>query len=88
LGSPSDPLLRTVNPATNLPYEWQFGVAGVERALELSPGSPAIVVGVRLGRGEIPDLAGKIDGQWSFVNGWHRWRASATAAAMAPPSRR
>lgn len=70
LGSPSDPLLRTVNPATNLPFEWQFGAAGVERALELSPGSPAIVVGtVDSGVAEIPDLAGKIDAQWSFVNG-------------------
>ena len=70
LGSPSDPLLRTVNPATNLPYEWQFDARGVERALELSPGSPAIVVGtIDSGVAEIPDLAGKIDGQWSFVNG-------------------
>jgi subtilisin family serine protease len=70
LGSPNDPLLTTVNPATSLPYEWQFGASGVDRALELSPGSPAIVVGtIDSGIAEIPDLAGKIDGQWSFVNG-------------------
>lgn len=70
LGMPNDPLLRTTNPASNLPYEWQFGVSGVDRALELSPGSPAIVVGIiDSGVADVPDLAGKVDGRWSFVNG-------------------
>ena len=79
-----------MNPATNLPFEWQFGVSGVERALELSPGSPAIVVGtIDSGVAEIPDLAGKIDGRWSFVNGLEPVAgASATAPAMARPWRR
>ena len=70
LGLPNDPLLRTVNPALGLPWEWQFGASGVERALELSPGSRAIVVGtIDSGVADVPDLAGKVDGQWSFVNG-------------------
>lgn len=70
LGLPNDPLLRTTDPALGIPYEWQFGVAGMDRALELSPGSPAIVVGtIDSGLARVPDLDGKIDGRWSFVNG-------------------
>jgi len=70
LDMPNDPLLRTMNSALSLPVEWQFGVSGVDRALELSPGSPAIVVGtIDSGVADVPDLAGKIDGRWSFVNG-------------------
>src|SRR5439155_5366532 len=45
LSVPNDPLVRTVNPATNLPYEWQFGASNVGRALDLSSGSRTIVVG-------------------------------------------
>ena len=40
LGSQNDPLPRTVNPALGLPYEWQFDVSGVERALETARGGP------------------------------------------------
>ena len=62
-------MLWTMNPTTNLPYEWQFSVSGVDRALEFSSGSPAIVVGtIDSGVAQVPDLAGKIDGSWSFVN--------------------
>lgn len=69
LGSSNDPLLRTMSPTLGLPYQWQFGVSGLDRALELSPGSPAIVVGmIDSGVADIPDLVGKIDGRWSFVN--------------------
>ena len=70
LGPPNDPLLWTADPVLGIPYEWQFGAAGMDRALELSPGSPAIVVGtIDSGVARVPDLAGKIDGRWSFVNG-------------------
>lgn len=64
---PNDPLIRTVNPATNLPFEWQFAAASVDRALELSPGSPSIVVGVvDTGVADVPDLAGKVDARWTL----------------------
>jgi len=67
LGLPNDPLLQTVDRWTALPFEWQFGVSGVERALELSPGSPSIVVGViDTGVADVPDLAGKVDARWSL----------------------
>src|SRR5438128_2141963 len=65
LSVPNDPLVRTINPGTNLPYEWQFGVSNVAGALDLSPGSPSIVVGtIDSGVADVPDLAGKIDGRW------------------------
>jgi subtilisin family serine protease len=70
LGAPNDSLLRTMNPNTSLPYEWQFDASGVDRALELSPGSSAIVVGtIDSGVADIPDLTGKIDGRWFFAGG-------------------
>ena len=69
LGMPNDPLLRTINPAIGLPAEWQFAVSHVERALELSPGSPAIVVGtIDSGVADVPDLAGKVDSRWSITH--------------------
>jgi serine protease len=69
LSLPNDPLLWTTNPTTNLAYEWQFSVSGVDRALELSSGSPTIVVGtIDSGLSNVPDLAGKIDGRWTFVH--------------------
>jgi subtilisin family serine protease len=67
LGRPNDPLLATVNPANGLPFEWQFAAAHVDRALELSPGSPSVVVGIiDTGLGDVPDLTGKVDGRWQF----------------------
>ena len=42
---PNDPLLSTLDPLTELPYEWQFEAAHVDRALELLPGTQKILVG-------------------------------------------
>jgi serine protease len=70
LAMPDDPMLWTVDPATARPYEWQFAVTNLERALELSPGSPSVIVGtVDTGIAEVPDLAGKIDGKWGLADG-------------------
>jgi hypothetical protein len=67
LGLPNDPLLQPINPSVGLPYEWQFAASRVDRALELSPGSPEVVVGViDTGAADVPDLAGKVDGRWSI----------------------
>lgn len=61
------PLLTSVDPATGLPYEWQFGAADVGPALALSPGSPSVVVGtIDTGAASIPDLAGKVDSRWTI----------------------
>jgi subtilisin family serine protease len=77
LDVPNDPLVRTVDPNTNLPYEWQFSTSGVDRALNLPRGSSTIVVGtIDSGAAQIPDLAGKIDGRWFYTAG---------AASAAPP---
>jgi subtilisin family serine protease len=66
--SSNDPLVATTDAWTGLPYEWQFAVAGVDRALRLSAGDPRIVVGtIDTGAADIPDLAGKVDGHWSFA---------------------
>jgi serine protease len=64
----NDPLLRTVNTFTNAPYEWQFAATHVDRALNLSQGSPTILAcTIDTGVADIPDLAGKIDGRWYFA---------------------
>ena len=53
----------------------QFAAAHVDRALDFTPGSPRIVVGViDTGVDNVPDLAGKIDSLWS-VNGTHGRRS-------------
>jgi subtilisin family serine protease len=60
------PLLTTTDPATQLPYEWQFDAADVAPALALSPGSPSVVVGtIDSGAASVPDLAGKVDSRWT-----------------------
>jgi subtilisin family serine protease len=65
MAMPNDPLL-SLDPLTQLPYEWQFGAAHVDRALDFSKGSPSILVGtIDSGAGEVPDLAGKIDQRWT-----------------------
>ena len=66
MSMPSSPLLSLVDPLTALPYEWQFGAVHVDRALDLSPGSPSIVVGtIDTGAADVPDLAGKVDERWT-----------------------
>jgi subtilisin family serine protease len=68
LSMPNDPLLSTVDAQTGLPYEWQFAVSRVDRALDLSPGDSKIVVGViDTGAAAVPDLAGKVDGLWTLA---------------------
>ena len=66
MAMPNDPLLWTVDPLTQLPYEWQFAASHVDRALDLSPGSPSILVGtIDTGVADVPDLAGKVDQRWT-----------------------
>jgi serine protease len=66
LAMPNDPLLHATDPATGLAYEWQFAAANVDRALDLSPGSPHILVGtIDTGAAQVPDLAGQIDQRWT-----------------------
>ena len=66
MAMPTDPLLGTVNPLTQLPYEWQFAASHVDRALDLSSGSPSILVGtIDTGVADVPDLAGKVDQRWT-----------------------
>lgn len=65
----NDPMLRAINPEINAPYEWQFAATHMDRALNLSQGSPMILTcTIDSGVGDVPDLAGKIDGRWSFAN--------------------
>src|SRR5262249_20936933 len=53
---PDDPLLSEIDRWTQLPYEWQFAAAHVDRALEISPGSPSILVGtIDSGAAAVPD---------------------------------
>ena len=68
MGTPNDPLVQTVDSLTGQPYEWQFAASHVDRALDFTPGDPAVVVGIiDTGVAEVPDLAGKIDGLWSVA---------------------
>jgi subtilisin family serine protease len=63
----NDPLLRPIGALFSAPYEWQFAATHVDRALNLSKGSPTILVGtVDSGVADIPDLAGKVDGRYFF----------------------
>ena len=84
--TPSDPLVRTIDPSTGQPFEWQFAAGGVDRALDVSGSDPAIVVGViDSGAADVPDLAGKVDSRWSFAPG----RALTDAVrGVRPPRRR
>jgi hypothetical protein len=64
----NDPMLRTINPAINAPYEWQFAATHVDRALNLSQGSSMILTcTIDSGVADVPDLAGKVDGRWAFA---------------------
>ena len=64
----TDPLTTSIDPVTRLPYEWQFSHVGLDRALNVDRGSPAILVGViDTGFGNVPDLAGKVAQTWYFT---------------------
>ena len=67
-GMPNDPFVRDIDAWSNLPYEWQFAPAHVDRAFDFSQGDPQIKVGViDTGVADVPDLAGKVDEFWSFA---------------------
>ena len=64
----NDPLTTTIDPTTHLPFEWQFPHVGMDSALNLDRGNPAIVVGViDTGYGPVPDLDGKVVNTWYFT---------------------
>ncbi len=66
---PDDPLLTEIDPASGLPFEWQFSAAHVDRALDYSRGSFSVVVGIiDTGAADVPDLTGKVDGRWNVAN--------------------
>jgi subtilisin family serine protease len=63
----NDPALLQIDPVTMQPYEWNFGATHMDLALNLSKGSPTILVGViDTGVSEVPDLKGKIAETWFF----------------------
>lgn len=65
---PNDPLLWMTDASTNLPYEWEFAAAHVDRAFDFSTGSPAVVVGtIDTGAADVPDLVGKVDARWTVA---------------------
>jgi subtilisin family serine protease len=56
-----DPLTYEDNPATGVPWEWQFHAVGTDQALSITHGDPSIVVGlVDSGVTPVRDLSGKI----------------------------
>jgi subtilisin family serine protease len=65
--APDDPLLTSIDPVTQLPYEWAFAHVGADQAQALTPGSPSILVGVvDSGVGAVPDLQGQVAQTWYF----------------------
>jgi subtilisin family serine protease len=61
----NDPLTTQINTDIGLPYEWQFAATREDLALNLSHGSPQILIGdVDGGIADVPDLAGKIAERW------------------------
>jgi subtilisin family serine protease len=65
---PDDPLVSTADSLTGLPYEWEFGAARVDQALDVSQGSSSILVGtIDSGAAAVPDLAGKVDQRWTVT---------------------
>jgi hypothetical protein len=63
----NDPALLQTDAATGRPFEWNFGATRADLALNLSKGSPRILVGiVDTGVTEVPDLRGKIAEKWFF----------------------
>src|SRR5581483_10034402 len=72
-----DPLTYEDDPATGVPWEWSFHALGVDRALNVTRGSPRIVVGVLdSGLSPVPDLRGKVAGRL--------WDASTATSAVDP----
>ena len=64
----NDPLTTNLDPTTRLPFEWQFSHVGLDSALNIDRGSPAIIVGViDTGWGQVPDLNGKVVSSWYFT---------------------
>ena len=64
----NDPMLRTLNPKIDAPYEWEFAASRVDAALNLSPGSPTVLVGIiDSGVADIPDLTDKIASRWYYT---------------------
>jgi subtilisin family serine protease len=71
----NDPLTYRDDPATGVPYEWQFHAVGTDQALNLAKGDPSILVGViDTGIDAVPDLTGKIADTF--------WDPSATKSAI------
>lgn len=63
----NDPATYQVDPVTGRPYEWAFAHVGVDHALNVSPGSPSVLVGIiDTGFGDVPDLRGKVASAWYF----------------------
>jgi subtilisin family serine protease len=63
----NDPALLQTDAVTGKPFEWNFGATHTDLALNLSKGSPQILVGVvDTGVTEVPDLKGKIAETWFF----------------------
>jgi serine protease len=57
----NDPLTYELDPATGVPYEWQFHAIGADQALNVAKGDPGLLVGVvDSGVAPVPDLAGKV----------------------------
>src|SRR5262249_6823406 len=60
-------MLRTIKPRLKARWGWECGKPRLDDALNLSNGSPSIVVGlVDSGVGDVPDLTGKVDARWYF----------------------
>ena len=90
LGTPNDPLLWMADPVLGIPYEWQFGAAGMDRALEPRPGARQSWSG-RSTRASpaYPIWRARSMGAGRSSTGWNRWRPiSTTAPATAPRWRR
>lgn len=65
----NDPYTFQSDALTGQPYEWNFGAAGMDRALNVASGSPDILVGyVDSGYGDIPDLRGKVAESWWWTS--------------------
>jgi hypothetical protein len=68
MSMPNDPLVTTLDGWSNRPYEWQFAASHVDRAFDISKGSPDLVVGtIDTGAAEVPDLTGKVDSRWNVA---------------------
>src|SRR5918912_3495806 len=64
----NDPLTTTVDPTTHLPFEWQFAHVGMDSALNVDRGNPAIVVGViDTGWGQGSGPGGKVVTSWYYT---------------------